>query len=318
MSILTCRSHTACRTLQISPFPCFQHDRISKAVLRSAADVLYVWRCRSPPDESFSRRWEESLSTEVAHRDVSCCVSVKSPSAFLGNDGGAQARCCGFRGTDLHLLYIFLKSLVLKKMFCRVRLPPLENPMLNTFIYCGSSSSKHITSDLPSSLLIPQNKMVTSAWSILVSRDLLRNWRVMTLFHLSPLPIHTVQTMLPHQLRQRGWAAWSPPASWLCLMSSPQPSSYVRASSPTTKKKKDVQGKSRIICSWCIIHVSFLSQEHICYSHAVPFMVPYPLLWWQCEKLRAKERATFCFRQGKFPIPTPQQHQELIFNISPE
>lgn len=126
MSILTCRPYTACRTLQISPFPGFQHDQISKAVLRSAADVFHVWWCRSPQDQLFSWRWEESLSTEMTHRDVSCCVSVKSSSAFLGNNGGAQAHCCGFPGADLHLLYIFLQRFALKNVFCRAGLPPLE------------------------------------------------------------------------------------------------------------------------------------------------------------------------------------------------
>lgn len=46
----------------------------------------------------------EGESTEVTDRDVSGCVSVKSSSAFLGSNTGAQAHCCGFSGADLHQL----------------------------------------------------------------------------------------------------------------------------------------------------------------------------------------------------------------------
>lgn len=166
-------------------------------------------------------------------------------------------------------------------------------------IYCGSSSPKHITSDLPSSLLKPQNKMISSAESILTSRDLSRNWKAMNLSPLSPLTIDmgTGHTLTSAQPMWMGFMVTpASTASWLCLMSCPCPSSYMRVSSPATKNH--VKGKNRIICSWCVIHVSFLSQECICYSHAVSFMVPYPLLWRRCENLRAKESSTFLLLAG--------------------
>lgn len=120
----------------------------------------------------FMKVREEPEPRSGDSRGCECCVDAKSSLSFLGIEGGAQAHCCGFLGADLHLRCVFLKSLVLTKVFC---MWGYLLQKLNTFIYGCSSSSKHITSDFPFSVFDPQNKMVSSAGSILTTRDLPRN-----------------------------------------------------------------------------------------------------------------------------------------------
>lgn len=65
---------------------------------------------------------DEGESTEVTDRDMSGCVSVKSSSAFLGSNAGAQEHCCGFLGADLHLFCT-------AHWYCTVYAPTSAQPM---------------------------------------------------------------------------------------------------------------------------------------------------------------------------------------------